>query len=250
MHTAGPGASTEPQRSLCSGARWFARVWPSDVYEAEVIADYAMEEKFSRLAILYGNTDYGVAMVDQFKKYYPAELIAVEVPVDRETMDYRPTIQRIKSSSSSLFMVLYPEDAKRFLQHAAEQGLSVPILATATFEDPKVLDAPGTARVVFASPAPPDESDSARADFVNAYKRAVGADPGVLSDTGYDAAMLLIEAVAKVGIQDPGEIMAYIRSLENYPGVSGSMTFDADGDVTKPYRLRTVRDGQFVWMNE
>jgi branched-chain amino acid transport system substrate-binding protein len=101
---------------------------------------------------------------------------------------------------------------------------------------------------VFASPVPPDNSQPERAQFLLAYKKQYGEDAGVLSDTGYDAAMILIKAYTNVGNQGPDAVAGYIKNLRDYPGVSGTMTFDAAGDVKKPYRLRTVRNNRFDWL--
>lgn len=240
-------AASDP--ALSGSSPFFARVWPSDSYEAKVIGGYANQKSFQHIAVLYANTDYGVAMVDQFKRVVPQEKIRLVIAVDRGTVDYRPTLQRIRLvSADSIFLVLYPEDAQRILQQMTEQGVSLPIMATATFEDPKVGATPGAERVVFASPVPPSETDPARKAFDDAYRQAYGVDPGVLSDTGYDSAMILIKAYAARGGSGPRAIADYIRSLAKYPGISGIMTFDDKGDVAKTYRLRTVRGGKFTWL--
>jgi branched-chain amino acid transport system substrate-binding protein len=239
-------AASDPK--LAGKSPMFSRVWPSDVYEAEVIGNYALRKAYSAIAVLYANTDYGVAMVDQFTKLIPPQKIAMRVPLERETLDYRPTVQRLKLAKiDSIFMVFYPEDAKRLLQQLAEQQLAVPILATATFEDPSLAHERGADRVVFATPAPPAADDLRRQQFVQQYKARFGAEPGVLSDTGYDAAMILIQAYAAKDGDGPAA-SAYIHSLSGYTGVSGLMTFDASGDVKKPYRLRTVVGGKFDWL--
>ncbi len=240
-------AASDPKLSNCSP--FFARVWPSDVYEAQVTAGYARDQRFKKIAVVYANTDYGLAMVDQFKKVLSGVAIDPLIPTDRESLDYRPVLQRIKlARPDALFFVLYPEDAVRLLSQAAEIGLRLPMLATATFEDPKLLSAPGADRVVFASPVPPDNTNPERAHFLQGYKTAFGEDAGVLSDTGYDAAMILIKAWAAAGPKGADAVAQYIRSLQNYAGVSGEMTFDKQGDVQKPYRLRTVKGGKFVWL--
>jgi len=242
-------AASDP--ALSGSSPFFARVWPSDVYEAVVIADYAKRKAYKQIAILYANTDYGLGMTKEFKKAIGQESLLLDIPVDRETPDYRPTIQRIKNSrADALFMVLYPEAARKLLQQSAEQKLQLPLLATATVEDPAVVGAPYADHLVFASPAPPSDSDPNRVAFVQAYTKAFGTSPGVLSDTGYDAAMILIKAHAARGKEGPRAVADYIRSLKDYDGVSGKMSFDAAGDVQKPYRLRTVRSGKFVWLDQ
>lgn len=240
-------AASDP--ALSNASPFFARVWPSDIYEANVIANYATQKGYRSIACALANTDYGVAMQKQFAQAVTPAHINLRIPLERETLDYRPTIQRIISSGAdALFIVLYPEDAKRFLQQASEENLSLPILATATIEDPSVSVAPGADRIVFASPAPPDDNDAARKAFVTAYRKQFNVDPGVVSDTGYDATKLLIEAARKQGTQSGSKELAYIKSLQGYKGASGILTFSDTGDVRKPYRLRTVRGGKFAWL--
>lgn len=235
--------------SLTNVSPFFARVWPSDVYETEVIGDYAAKAEFQRIAILYANTDYGVGMVDAFVKAFAPEKVVLRVPLERETQDFRATIKRVQlANADALFVVQYPEDAVRLLQQLAELKVVLPILATATFEDPTIANAPGAERVVFASPVSPSEADDSRKTFLATYQAKYGEAPGVLSDTGFDSAMILIKAYASVPDGDPQKIMESIRALRDYPGVSGRLSFDASGDVRKQYRLRTVVNGTFDWL--
>jgi branched-chain amino acid transport system substrate-binding protein len=241
-------AASDP--SLTGASVFFSRDWPSDVYEAVVIGGYARSSAYHRISILYANTDYGLGMTQAFENALGSQSIILKIPADRETPDYRPTIQRIKNAQpDAIFMVLYPEDAKRFLQQLAEQGIQLPLLATATFEDPSLATSALADHVVFASPVPPNESSAERSGFVSEYTKNFQTAPGVLSDTGYDAAMILIKAEATSGAHGPESVATYIHSLRNYQGVSGEMTFDAAGDVQKPYGLKTVRSGKFVWLN-
>jgi branched-chain amino acid transport system substrate-binding protein len=242
-------AASDP--ALSGTSPFFARVWPSDVYEARVIGKYALAKGFSRIAVIYTNTDYGVGMVKAFRTVVPKGTIMLDIPVDRGLVDFRPTLKRIQlRGADALFAVEYPEDAKRLLGQMEEMHIELPVLGTATFEDPMVATSPGAKKVVFASPIPPDDKEALRAAFLKAYKEKYGSDPGVLSDTGYDSAAILIVAWATAGSQGPKAVAQYIRGLRNYPGVSGKMSFDDKGDVQKPYGLKTVREQSFVWLDQ
>lgn len=243
-------AASDPALSGISPT--FARTWPSDDFEAKIIGDYALKQRYRRIAFIYANTDYGLAMIDEMAKVIGRDMVSLDIPLERETPSFRPTIQRVQQSDcDSLFLVLYPEDAKRFLQQLAETSLKLPILATATFEDPTLLNEPLSDRVVFASPTAPDDNSRDRSAFVREYQRRFGEKPGVLSDVGYDTAMLLIAAyVATNHDRSADSVIDYIRSLRDYSGVSGLLTFTKDGDVVKPYGLRTVKDGAFVWLSQ
>lgn len=226
---------------------FFCRAWPSDDFEARVVGQHALDKGYGKLAFVYANTDYGVAMVDELKKVIGEDRIALSIPVERETQSFRPTVQRIvQSESDALFMVLYPEDARRFLQQLEEANVTLPILATATFEDPSLLDLKLAENVIFASPKAADDQSTHRRDFIAQYRERYGEDPGVLSDVGYDCAMILIRAYSES--QSPDSIMTHIKELNSYPGVSGELSFDEQGDVLKPYGLKTVSQGAFVWL--
>jgi branched-chain amino acid transport system substrate-binding protein len=235
--------------SLTGKSQLFSRVWPSDDYEAHVIGQYAVDHGYSHIAVVYANTDYGVAMVDEMTAALGRNRISLRTPIEREATSLRPVVERVKQSNSdAVFMVLYPEDAKRFMQQLTELQVRLPVLATATFEDSALADIENADRVVFASPRPPSEDSSARKLFQEQYHARFGEDPGVLSDTGYDAAMILIQGYVSSTDHSATAVMDHIRALKEYPGVSGSLTFDRNGDVKKPYGLKTVKNGKFTWL--
>lgn len=239
-------AASDP--GLTGASPYFARTWPSDVYEARVIGSYISSQDHEDLGIVYANTDYGVAMVEELRSSLSSDLIGPRIGIDRGTSDYRPTIQRLSNAGvDAVFLVMYPEGGRRFLNQMAELGLEKPIYATATFQSPEIAEAPGAGRIVFASPSPP--SGSKREWFEEAYREKYDEAPGVLSDTGFDSAMLLIKGWAARGHQGPQAVVSWIRAREGYNGVSGELTFTEGGNVRKPYGLKTIENGEFVWQD-
>jgi len=41
-------------------------------------------------------------------------------------------------------------------------------------------------------------------------------------------------------------IRNYLVNLKDYPGISGKINFDENGDVTKSLKIKTITNGQFV----
>jgi len=239
-------AASDPK--LTGASPFFARVWPSDVFEAKIIGDYAAQ-RFKKIAVVFANTDYGVSMVAEFKRLVGMDKVCLDLGLARETIDYRSSISRIRiERCDSVFLVLYPEDMLRFLTQMNESGIQIPRLATATFEDPRLLQVKLAEGVVFASPVPPSDSSPVRRRFLDHYKSRFKQEPGILSDTGYDAARLLIKARAAVGSKGGRTIIDNVKQVRDFDGASGTLSFSATGDVTKPYALRTVRAGKFVVM--
>lgn len=239
-------AASDP--ALSNASPMFARLWPSDVFEVRVLAEYVRNSGLDRIVVVYANTDYGVAMSQSFAKAVGSAVV-LAIPVEREFGDYRAVLARVRRQRpDAVFQILYPEDARRFMKQMQDLGIVLPILATATFEDPQLLRAPGANRVVFASPVPASDSSPERRAFIAAFTRRYNKAPGLLADIGFDAVNLLVLAYAGESSVSGDTAIARIRGLRNFPGASGELSFETTGDVVKPYRLRTVREGAFTWL--
>jgi len=68
-------------------------------------------------------------------------------------------------------------------------------------------------------------------EFAAAYEARFGIPPGVYADTVYDATKLMALAIEQAGYEDATAISAALIDVaQGYPGVSGTITFDENGD--------------------
>ena len=89
-------------------------------------------------------------------------------------------------------------------------------------------------------------SDPNTKQFVNAFEKKFGYEPGWVESHCYDAFMLIANAMKITGKTDGESIRQYLDSMGIYNGVTGQIKFDANGDVTKPVIFKTVKGGKFV----
>mgnify|MGYP005793997623 FL=1 len=66
---------------------------------------------------------------------------------------------------------------------------------------------------------------------------------------GYDAMKILIEGATEYGHDREG-IRDYAAALTDWPGVSGTLTMDEEGNPSGPLYLMQVKDGEFVMIQE
>ena len=232
--------------ALSGSSPFFARLWPSDVYEADVLAEYAASAGFEDVAIIFLNNDYGNGIVKAFRKRFEGN-ISFQSPYNEGTSEFRPVLARVGNEEpDAMLVVAFPERAKLILTQMKEMSIDLPIMATATIEDSMIATLSNANLVVFASPLPLGPDSKMRNNFIDSYKERYGEEPGVLSDVGYDCAMLIMKGFIKTGGEAVG-IIPYITSLENYEGISGVMSFKSDGDVIKRYGLKSGQGGEFVW---
>ena len=55
-----------------------------------------------------------------------------------------------------------------------------------------------------------------------------------------------MEAIVRAGELDSEKVRGELAKNSGYEGVSGSITFDANGDAKKSYIKLTVEDGAYV----
>lgn len=245
-----PGASSP---NVTDAGEYVFRTWPSDVFEADAMVRHIASRGVSKLAILRINNEYGAAMEAAVraklqKLPMPVTIIAAQT-FEQGAREMRAQMLRIKDARpDGIYFIGFPEAAVVFAQGYSEAGLRVPVFATSAFEDPQVpRDTGGVLEgTVFTKPL----SNSPRRDaFRAAYNAAYGQDPGVVSDTAYDATMLILEAIASIETASHAvagqAIRDYLLNVKDYIGVSGILSFDANGDVIKPIGLFVLQDGQY-----
>lgn len=237
--------------SISEAGDFIFRIWNSDAYEGEVAAKYAYHDLSHRsAAILYINNDYGKGLEQVFKSEFSklgGKIVASESFAQSAT-NMRTQLTKIKAAKPQLlYLVGYPKETPIALKQARELQLGVQTLGTVAMKDPQLIEAAGEAAEGLSFPYPKEPGGDHVAKFHAAIQAKYGQDPGITTDVGYDAVKMIAQAIEKAGGFTGEDIRRGLNMLKNYPGVSGTMTFDDNGDVSKPMGIMHVLDLQFQW---
>jgi branched-chain amino acid transport system substrate-binding protein len=82
------------------------------------------------------------------------------------------------------------------------------------------------------------------AEFRKAYKGRFTHEPGFASIHGYDAARILLRALAEK--DEPAKLKATIQRLKKFEGVQSAISFDEYGDVIRKHFPSQIKNGRFV----
>ncbi|WP_369412631.1 ABC transporter substrate-binding protein [Pelosinus baikalensis] len=82
-------------------------------------------------------------------------------------------------------------------------------------------------------------------EFTKCFQDRYHKEPDSYAALAYDSAQLLIQAMKKNGASREG-IYDYLSKVENYPGVTGRITFDQHHDVKRKMMILTIRNGKIV----
>jgi len=240
-------ATTNPQLTL-QGFKKVFRVCGTDDQQGRIAAEFVLKTLHpKKIAIIHDKTAYGQGLADYFKKALgdKAQVVYYGGIIQRDP-DYKAVLTTIKENKPDLYFFggIYPE-AGRLVRQEKEIGMTIPMVTGDGVFDPTFISIAGKAAegtyVTFGKE--PAGLASAQS-FIQKYKARYG-DPGPYSIYAYDAANIILTAIAVTGSTD-GTVIAEYISTTIFHGAFGDISFDANGDVTKaPYVIWQVKDGKF-----
>lgn len=242
-------SGTAPDISLI-GDYEFRNVITDDVQSAQMVEYVVNELGLQRLAVLYSNNDYGLALRQGFEagvRAAGAQLVAVESFLDGDS-DYTAQLTNIAAQNpDGLYIAGYYTEAAQIAQQAQRLGMNVRFMGADGFDSPDLVALGGAAveGALFTSGFDSETDDPAAKAFIDKYEAAYGAKPDMFAANAYDSARIIIEVINEVGA-DRRAIRDGIAATENFPGVTGVTTFLENGDADKPLLIFEVQNGRFV----
>lgn len=221
----------------------------SDVYDGTAMADYAAGKGYKKIGVVYQNDAGPKGVADAFMAKYKE--LGGEVPYSDGAApgakDYRTQIAKLKAAGvDAVYFALYLKESESFVRQARELKLDKQLLTHQLIDDPEVLGRLGKAAdgIIFTSPKlTPETGNPGVKAFYELYRAKFNKDPLQFTANSYDAAMLVIKAMEAKGPTAEG-IKTWLYALKDYDGASGTLSFDANGDVQQKMLLMRVDNGR------
>jgi branched-chain amino acid transport system substrate-binding protein len=237
------------------GKVWSFRTVYRDDFQGKFLAKYmAKVMGLGKAALLYENTDYGLGLKKAFLKQAGRRhlaLVAVEA-YKKGDLDFTALLTKIKAAGpQGLFIAGNYAEGALIASQAASVGLAVPKFGADALDNPDYIRLAGPAAedTYLTAPALDETPGSAGGRFVAAFAQRFGRQPSWMSAYAYDAAGVLLSAVAKAG-PDRDKVRAALAAMTGpgsaYAGIAGPIFFDASGDCRRPAFVKVVRNGAFV----
>ena len=244
-----PSASA-PQ--LTSAGEFVFRTYPSDVFEAASMADFARDLGLDRVAILAVDSDDGASLASVFAERFRASgggVVAVLTFPEGDPAAIRDAVDALSGlNPRGVYVPALTGDLATVLTLLRTAKTHPIVLGTSAVTSDLVrLAGPATDSLVFPMPSfDPEADDPTVRAFVSAYEARYGAAPDVYAAYAYDAVRVLATAVERAGSWEVVDVRDALLSIDHYEGVTGHMAFDRNGDVVQYPRLYVARGGRFV----
>jgi len=229
----------------------FYRVFLSDAREGTTMASFAFGKLGIKSAVILAKEEeyakgIQVVFANEFERQGGEVLDLIEFPA---TSDVSGLVERVMTlAPEAVYIAAYAPDIARLLTALRGQGYEKYIFTTSAFAAPAVIEQQGeNAEGVFLTQTvfEPDSEEEKIQNFVTTYRETYGIPPDLYAAHGYDAMMVLAEALRTSGTI-PSDFWKGITSIREFAGVTGMIQFDERGDVQKFPRVYVVEDGNLI----
>lgn len=251
-------SSTNPE--VTRKGDYIFRVCFIDPFQGEVMAKFATNNlKAKRAAILSDfNSDYSKGLTQFFKQSFTGSggTIVEEKSYTQTDRDFSSQLTAIRAANPDVIYVPgYYGQVGVIAKQARQQGITVPILGGDGWDAPQLWELGGDAlnNTFISNHYSIDDPAPLIQKFVTDYKaRYGGVAPDALAALGYDAMRVLGDALKRAGGTDGAKLRDAIAQTKDFPGVTGTITMNAERNVDKPATVLELmaKDRKFAYKDK
>ncbi|SNS48485.1 amino acid/amide ABC transporter substrate-binding protein, HAAT family [Anaerovirgula multivorans] len=245
---------------VTQGNEYYFRVCFIDPFQGTVMANYAFNNLGAKKAAIIQevSNDYAVGLAkfftDSFRELTSDEDSIIEV-ANYNTGDQDFSSQLLNISSKNPDVIFAPgnfTESALVIQQARQLGIDVPIIGGDTWETPEFIDigqefVEGAVFSTFFTSETPITKESEK--FLDTYRSKYNREPAAVTALGYDAYILILDAITRANSTDPVAITQEIAKTQGFEGAAGIITLDVNGDAVKSAVIKTVKDGEFTYLD-
>lgn len=246
-----PTASTA---ELSGKDDYFLRVIQPLFERARGLAQHAYQRRgVQRLAVIYDT--HNAAYVQSFRKTFVEKYQSLGGKVSAEAgfssverTSFDPLLVKLwASKADGLLIIASDNDTALIAQRARLIGWKAPLYTSAWAQTETLIKNGGQAveGMDLEQTYALNSQIPAFLDFKARYQQQFGRAPSFGASLGYEAALVLAEALKKCGGKAGGLRQALLETRD-FQGLVDTFSIDNNGDVVRPFYLGTIRDGAYV----
>lgn len=221
--------------------------------EAQRLAKQIADDGVRDIAIVHGTNSFGEEYATQLTVALQAAGIGyTNEPTPLGTTDFRSLLLKIKQRKpDAIFLHQGESEALSFLAQLRAIDKKIAIYSNYAFENEATRKAPPMLLegVVYTYPLNEAESSAEYQAFLRRFAEKFGQSsvPTASSFYAYDGLRLLDVALMSCG-ENSECVNEFFKSSGTRHGLSGRMTYRADGGLIREYGTKRVRGGSFTWL--
>jgi branched-chain amino acid transport system substrate-binding protein len=221
-----------------------------DPVQGAAIAQFAAKSLGAKSAAIMVDrkNDYSTGLEKVIKETFTrmgGQIVAVQSYQEGD-QDFNAQLTSLKGSNPEvIFVPGYYNDVGLIAKQARDKGITVPLVGGDGWDSVQLYAIGGKALngSYFTNHYSPYDTDPKVQKFVNDYKAKYGSIPDALAATAYDAARIMFDAIKRSKSLGGADIRDALAATKEFPGVTGTVTFNEDRDAVKPIVMIEIKDG-------
>jgi branched-chain amino acid transport system substrate-binding protein len=242
-------ASTNPE--VTAKGDYIFRICYIDPFQGEILAKFAFNSLGIRKAAILKDVknDYSIGLAQFFEQTFVAlggTIVATQAYSEGDS-DFKAQLTSIKGAEpEAIFVPGYYTEAALIVKQARELNMNIPMMGGDGWDSSKLIEIGGTALngTYYSTHYAADDTSSLVQNFVGKYKERYKEIPDCMGALGYDAALLLFDAIKRAGNTDEAAIRDALAQTKDFVGVTGHITIDPNRNARKSIVIIEVQDGQ------
>ncbi|MDR7125341.1 ABC transporter substrate-binding protein [Pseudotabrizicola sp. 4114] len=214
-------SATSPALSTAEDDGLFFRTAPSDARQGVVMTEILMDKGIKTVALTYTNNDYGKGLADSFAAAFTEAggTVTINAPHEDDKADYSAEVASLASAGGDVLVVAGYTDkgGKSIIQASLDSGAFSTFVLPDGMVGQKLVDDIGDGLNGSFGQYP--GTDSQGAELFQGLATAAGFDgTSAFAPESYDAAALIMLAMAAAGSTDSKDWAPKVMDLANAPG--------------------------------
>lgn len=223
-----------------------------DPFQGRVMAEFADKTLgVKNVAILHdASSDYSKGLAEVFEKTLNekgGKVVAKEAFLSKD-IDFKAALTKIKAANpEAIYIPGYYEEVAKIIKQTREIGLNVPLIGCDGWDSPKLVEIAGPEALnntYFSSAFSVQDQTESVQKFIADYKAMYQKDPDIFCMQGYNAGLVLADALKRAGDGADGtKLAAAIAATKDLPVASGKLTYDKDHNPIISAIIIEMKDG-------
>lgn len=240
-------SSTNPE--VTKVGDYVFRVCFIDPFQGYVMAKFAIENlKIKKAAILRDvKNDYSVGLADVFAAEF--KKMGGEIVADQSYQagdpDFKAQLTQVRSKNpEALFVPGYYTEVGLIARQAQELGIKAPLLGGDGWDSSKLHEIGKKAinGSYYSNHYTTESTDPAVQNFIKKFQAKFNEVPDGLAALGYDAALILAQAMERSKDLNSTNIRDEIAKTKDFPGVTGKISLNEERNAVKSAVVVQVED--------
>ncbi|MBI3543035.1 MAG: ABC transporter substrate-binding protein [Deltaproteobacteria bacterium] len=245
-------SSTNPE--VTAKGNYVFRVCFIDPFQGMVMAKFAANTLHAKRAAILRDvkSDYSVGLSNFFTENF--KKLGGEIVIDTSysggDADFKSQLTSIKTKNPDVIYVPgYYTEVGLIARQTKELGIKAPLLGGDGWDSEKLTEIGGQALdgSFFSNHYTPDDKSPVVQRFITEYKTQFNIVPDGLAAMGYDAMIVLADAMKRAKSFGGDDLRQAISETKDFQAVTGRITIDKNRDASKSAVVIEVKGGKFQY---